>query len=124
MCGAQSSWFTEAGGRRIIYREGSTTAPIVRVPLREVLDHADRRLSAAEWQRIDQLVVARGAAIADAHPRDGHRAPARRTDAENARIAAGHRAKTAAERELRAIIAAALDDRPRVGDQLNLFADG
>lgn len=117
------SWLTEAGGRRITYRQGSTTAPAVRVTLREVLDHADRCLTVADWQCIDQLVAARGAAIADAHPADAWRTAARRSAAENARITAACQAMTEAEREPRAVVAAALTDKARGGEQLDLFAE-
>jgi len=115
------SWFTEAGGRRLTYREGSMTAPIMRVPLRAILDHADRRLTAAEWQRIDQLVAARDVAAVATRPREHYHSPSRRSDAENVRIAAGHRAMLAAERELRDLVAAALTDQHRAGEQLALF---
>jgi hypothetical protein len=102
---------------------GKHDRPVVRVPLREVLAHADRRITAAEWQRIDQLVTARHAAAAETRPRDHYYSPTQRSATDNARITAGYRAMAAAEPELRAIIAAALTDQPRAGEQLDLFAD-
>jgi hypothetical protein len=115
-------WETHNGGRVLTLQEGSTKAPPRRVPLREVLAWADRQLSTTKWARVDKLVADRGAAIIDAYPDNFWRSRDTRRDEENARIDDGHRRITAAERELNRLVQAALaENRPRAGEQLELF---
>lgn len=121
--GVGRAWQSEAGGRRLSYQEASTSAPAVRVPLREVVAWAADRITADQWRRIDDLVSARRAASRDANPVDSWRSPAQRSPAENARIAARWTALHAAERQLRDIIDTALTGLTRAGEQLDLFAD-
>jgi len=120
--GAVRFWCTESGGRRFVVRLGDPSAPATRLPVREVLDFVDHRLTAAEWQRIDQLAVARRRAAGGAQSREFYYSPTRRSDAENARIAAARRAMAVAERQMRAIVAAVLVDDRWAGEQLDLFA--
>lgn len=116
-------WETEAGGRTLAYREGSMRAPVVRVPLREVLDWADRRLTPTQWRRIEELAVARDAPTPGLPRGEWMRSPSERTPEVNALIYAADRRRAAIERELAQILHTALVGQPRAGEQLDLFTD-
>jgi hypothetical protein len=121
-------WDTlNAGRHKISYRESDR--PTVVVGVQVVLEWAATRLDAADWARLDELVAARGAAVQQAHGdgvlwRKQTYRPAELSDAERAVIAAGDRARHAAETAMRALVRTRLDAaEPREGDQLVLFAD-
>jgi hypothetical protein len=121
-------WDTiNAGRHKVSYREADR--PTVVVGVRAVLDWAAARLDPADWARLDELVTARDAAVEQAHwdgelwRRQTYR-PAELTDAERAVIAAGDRARYAAETAMRALVRSRLEaTEPRAGDQLVLFPE-
>lgn len=125
--GVWRSFVSDNGGRHLLYREQRHDAPPRRVATREVLVWAERQLTGAEWAHVECLLVARKAAIDEAFPdldneddTDGDPGQDGIED-DDERVRAAHRRMADVERQIAAVVRAALGDTGRGGDQLALF---